>query len=110
MSSNLNELFSETLPFESLETTELEGRLKKALHRAWDKIPEGVELKVKVTISENSITIDLPRVITFFAIPRPKPAITLYECGEVSRNILSIASSNNTWPMVSMVNFSSRYP
>ena len=114
MSSNLNELFSETLPFESLETTELEGRLKKALHRAWDKIPEGVELKVNVTISKDSITIELPRVITFFAHPRPKPNITLYDCGVVSQNILSVASSfdfsKNTLPMEAIVDFSSRNP
>ncbi len=110
---------SEKLPFklsfESLEPTELQELLKDTLHSAFHNIPEGVELKVKVTISisENSITIGLPPVITFFAHPRPKPNITPYDCGVVSRNILSIASSNNTLPMepmVAIVDFSSRHP
>ena len=100
------------LSFESLESTELEALLKEALYRAWGKIPKTAELKVCVTISENSITIGLPPVITFFAHPRPKPNITPYDCVVVSRNILSIASSNNTLPMepmVAIVDFSSRH-
>ena len=108
---------SEKLPFKlsfkSLESTELEVHLKEALYRAWRQIPKTAELKVYVTISENSITIELPRVITFFAHPRSKPSITLYDCEVVSRNILSVASSNNTLPMepmVAIVDFSSRHP
>jgi hypothetical protein len=110
---NLEEFFPKILPFNRLEPTELQELLKDTLHSAFHNIPEGVELKVKVTISENSITIGLPPVITFFAHPRPKPNITLYDCGVVSQNILLIASSNNTLPMepmVAIVDFSSRHP
>jgi hypothetical protein len=107
------------LSFESLEPTELKVPLKEALYRAWGEIPETAELKVYVTITKNSITIELPRVITFFAHPRSKPNITPYDCGVVSQNILSVASSNNTLPMepmepmepmVAIVDFSSRHP
>jgi hypothetical protein len=101
------------LSFESLESTELEALLKEALYRAWGKIPKTAELKVCVTISENSITIGLPPVITFFAHPRSKPDIIPYDCLVVSQNILliaSFASSNNTLPMEAIVDFSSRYP
>ncbi len=97
------------LPFKSLEPTELEVPLKDALYRAWGKIPKTAELKVYVTISENSITIGLPPVITFFAHPRSEPNITPHDCGVLSRDILSIASSNNTLPMEVIVDFSSRY-